>query len=248
MNAKSKLRPIPRELRERFFIAGIVAWSKALELSLSGCHHSSVKILIATKNPGKFEEIREMLSPLGADFVSLADVGIREDFSEEGVSFEENALGKARFYFELLEAQARLNSTQSATNVAVITDDSGIFVEALGDELGIKTRRWGAGQAASDKEWLAHFMERMAKEKNRKAKFVCAAAFVDGVQEKVFLGETEGSITERVESPVKVGIPLSSVFKPLGQRKVFATLSAAEKNKLSHRGKAFAKLLKSQYA
>ena len=106
----------------------------------------------------------------------------------------------------------------------------------------MKTRRWGAGETASDEEWLAHFMQRMAQEKNRKAKFVCAAAYVSGDEEKVFLGETEGTITETIEVPVKAGIPLSSVFKPLGHEKVFAALSAAEKNEFSHRGKAFQRL------
>ena len=193
-----------------------------------------MKILIATKNSGKFAEIREMLSGLKAEFVSLDDLKITEDFPEHGESFEENALGKARFYSALC--------AQTAANAAVVADDSGIFVETLGDELGLKTRRWGAGHEASDEEWLAHFMEKMAKEKNRKAKFVCAAAYVNGNEEKIFLGETEGVITESVEAPVKAGIPLSSVFKPDGYEKVFAALSLAEKNELSHRGKAFSKV------
>ncbi len=189
-----------------------------------------MKVLIATKNPGKFSEIREMLGTLEADFVSLSDIGISEDFIEEGASFAENAQGKARFYAQL-------------SRLPTVSDDSGIFVEALGGELGVKTRRWGAGDMASDEEWLAHFMKRMASEKNRKAKFICAAAYVSGDEEKVFLGETEGTITETIEAPVKAGIPLSSVFKPLGHEKVFAALSAVEKNELSHRGKAFSNLL-----
>ena len=61
-------------------------------------HDCFMKVLIATKNPGKFSEIREMLGTLEADFVSLSDIGISEDFIEEGASFAENAQGKARFY------------------------------------------------------------------------------------------------------------------------------------------------------
>ncbi|MFA4815506.1 MAG: non-canonical purine NTP pyrophosphatase [Candidatus Gracilibacteria bacterium] len=189
-----------------------------------------MKILIATKNPGKYEEIREMLGQFPAEFLSLADAGITEDFVEEGVSFEENALGKARFY-------------SKKSGLPTVADDSGIFVEALVDELGIKTRRWGVGEQATDKEWLQHFLKRMEKEKNRNATFVCAAAYAGPLGEHVFLGETRGTLTKKPEVPVKPGIPLSSVFKPQACAKVYAALSPTEKNRLSHRGKAFQKLL-----
>lgn len=193
-------------------------------------------ILIATKNPGKFAEIKEMLAELeamGARFHSVDDLRIEEDFEEVGETFEENALGKARFF------------SQKA-GMPAVADDSGIFIEALAEELGLKTRRWGAGHEASDEDWLDFFMNRMGEEENRSAKFVCAAAFVspDGESEDlVFMGETGGVITVEVEAPVKPGIPLSSVFKPDGHEKVYAALSTEEKNEMSHRGKAFAKLL-----
>jgi len=185
-----------------------------------------MKILIATKNPGKFEEIRSMLEDLPVDFVSLEELGILEDFVEEEGSFEDNALGKARFFSQ-------------RTGLPALADDSGIFVEALADELGVKTRRWGAGEQASDEEWLAHFMKRMEAESNRKAEFVCAAAYVNGKEEKVFKGETLGFILEAPAAPLKPGIPLSSVFKPETAEQVYAALSTQEKNRLSHRGKAF---------
>lgn len=189
-----------------------------------------MKLLIATKNPGKFAEIREMLEAFEADFVSLMDVGITDDFPEDGENFEENALGKARFYSQL-------------SGLPAVADDSGIFVEALADELGVKTRRWGAGEQASDEEWLEHFLRRMEGETNRRAEFVCAAAYVGPRGEHSFMGETLGVLTHAPEAPVKPGIPLSSVFKPEGYDKVYAALSTAEKNQLSHRGKAFSKLL-----
>ncbi|MFA5855159.1 MAG: non-canonical purine NTP pyrophosphatase [Candidatus Gracilibacteria bacterium] len=191
-----------------------------------------MKILIATKNKGKLEEIQEMLvgeDGICAEFVSLEEVGCTDDFKEEGASFEENALGKARFFF-------------SKTGIPTVVDDSGIFVEALADELGVKTRRWGVGEAASDEEWLAHFMNRMREETRRGAKFICAAAYVSGEEEKVFIGETSGVIAESIEVSVKKGIPLSSVFRPEGEERVYAALSLEEKNRLSHRGKAFLQL------
>lgn len=171
-----------------------------------------------------------MLSGFEAEYVSLADVEIFDDFPEEGSTFEENALGKARFYSDL-------------AGLPAVADDSGLFVEALADELGVKTRRWGAGESASDEEWLDYFLQRMESEENRQAKFVCAAAYVGVEGEQVFMGETSGELTHIPQVPVKAGIPLSSVFKPLGYDKVYAALSTAEKNELSHRGKAFSQLL-----
>lgn len=189
-----------------------------------------MKILIATKNPGKFKGIRETLEAFEAEFVSLEDLGITEDFEELGESFSEIALGKARFYNEL-------------SGLPTVADDSGLFVEAIADELGLKTRRWGAGANATDEEWLRVFMERMASEMNRTAEFVCAAAYVSGDAEEVFEGRTAGVITHEVEAPLHAGIPLSSVFKPEGYDRVYMALSTEEKLKVSHRAKAFSKLL-----
>lgn len=187
-------------------------------------------ILIATKNPGKFEEIAAMMSAVEANFYSLSDLGIVEDFEENGLTFEENALGKARFFGE-------------RAGMMTVADDSGVFINALIGELGLKTRRWGAGEHASDEEWLDYFMERMAKEQDRMAKCVCAAALVSPAGEHVFMGETPGEISLKKEISIQKGIPLSSVFRPEGCDKVYSALTAQEKNGLSHRGKAFSKLI-----
>lgn len=191
-----------------------------------------MKLLIATRNPGKFEEIHAMLGGLaekGVDFVSLSDLNLAVDCVEDGESFEANALKKARFYAHL-------------SGLPTVSDDSGLRVDALLGELGVKTRRWGAGEGASDEEWLAFFMNRMEQEHDRCAEFICAAAYVNGAEEQVFFGETQGEITRKIEAPVKPGIPLSSVFCPQGYAKVYAALTVEEKNHLSHRGKAFAAL------
>lgn len=189
-----------------------------------------MKILIATTNPGKFKGILETLGAFDADFVSLADLGITQDFEEVGDSFSEIALAKARFYHEL-------------SGLPTVADDSGIIVEAIAGELGLKTRRWGAGAQASDEEWLRVFMERMERETNRNAEFVCAAAYVSGNEEQVFEGHTPGVLTVEVEAPLHAGIPLSSVFKPDGYGKVYMALPPEEKQEASHRAKAFSKLL-----
>ena len=119
-----------------------------------------------------------------------------------------------------------------------IADDSGIFITVFADELGLKTRRWGAGEHASDSEWLDVFMNRMKDEKiDLRNLFVRQLLLM--VKKVLFMSEhTEGLISGRVEVEIKVGLPLSSVFKPVPMIK-YSALSDEEKNKISHRGKAF---------
>lgn len=168
---------------------------------------------------------------MGHEFVSFKELNLSGDFEELGESFEEIALAKARHFSNL-------------SGLPTIADDSGIIVNALAGELGLKTRRWGAGEIATDDEWLTYFMKRMATESNRDAKFVCAAAFVNGDASFCHLEETIGEISESVEVDIKHGLPLSSVFRPIGFSKVYSALTDDEKNNISHRGKAFKKLLK----
>lgn len=187
------------------------------------------KILIATTNPGKFREIQEILHDLDSELIFLGALDTPKELEETGKTHEENALLKAKHFYNL-------------TNLPTIGEDSGIEIEALDGELGVTTRRWGAGAKASDTDWLTHFMQRMKNEKNRNAKFVAVAAYFDGKNQKIGQGETKGTITEKIEAPVKEGIPLSSVFKPAGTEKVYATLTEEEKSKISHRGKALVQI------
>jgi|GEM_PF-328189 len=261
-----------------------------------------MRILIATKNKGKFGEIKGGLLcrnsrltdqqrlldhkkaghvrlPGEADFEIhfLGDYQIDDrDFVEDGVTHEENARKKAKYYWEKFceggEVCARNEVCGCEGQVAVpifdfvLGEDSGIYVDALRDELGVQTRRWGAGDAASDEEWLSYFMKEMkarAPEGSmRGAKFVCNACVVgrtgrveDGVAavsldgrvgagliEEFFEGETLGCITDSVMAPILPGLPLSSVFLPFGFDKVYAALSREEKNRISHRGQAVGKV------
>ncbi|GAG52310.1 unnamed protein product, partial [marine sediment metagenome] len=126
-----------------------------------------MKLLIATNNQGKFNEIAAMLSDLPLEIISPQDIAVDDsDLKEDGETYQENAYKKANFFAK-------------QTGLTTLADDSGIVVEALKDELGVKTIRWGAGKHASDEEWIAHFLKRMEKETNRKAKFVCHICLVD---------------------------------------------------------------------
>lgn len=218
-------------------------------------------LLIATTNQGKFKEIFEVLGVLdtscggGYHVISLRDLcdsercfsGVERRFAmsdfdgliEDGETFSENAEKKARFYHD-------------KTGLLTIAEDSGIVVSALDGELGVKTRRWGAGEKASDEEWIEFFMKRMEGVADRGAKFVCVACvcgekygeeFSGHEICEIFEGETSGKITEKLEVPTLGGLPLSSCFLPEGKEKVYAALSAEEKNSISHRGKAMYQVL-----
>jgi XTP/dITP diphosphohydrolase len=204
------------------------------------CFFIMQKILIATTNEGKYSEICEVLNDLPAEFYhlhsgSLARAIKDENFEENGETFEENATLKALHYGEI-------------SGMPTIGEDSGIIVDALDGQLGVKTRRWGAGEKASDEEWIEYFMNVMKGEEKRTARFVCCAAFTD--PEKfpgeifLFKGQTEGTITQTLEAPLRKGIPLSSCFRPIGYDKVYSALTEKEKNTISHRGKAFHELKK----
>ena len=190
-----------------------------------------MKLLIATKNAGKFMEISEVLGELPIELVSLADLAIEEDVEETGLTHEENALLKARFFHE-------------KTGLPTLGEDSGIYVDAFPEELGVHTRRWKGMGGATDDEWVIFFLKEMedVEEDKRGAKFVCFSALIIDDGEHVFSGETEGAITKTLEAPLIPGIPLSSCFKHKGADRVYAALTTDEKNKASHRGKAMKQL------
>lgn len=207
------------------------------------------ELLVATKNPGKFKEVKEVLDGVGfklsflGDFVRGNDGFDDSDFVENGETFEENARKKAEYYF------GKLKGRSGNGELFVLGEDSGIIVDALDGELGIKTRRWGAGEQASDEEWINYFLERMkdVPQGKRGAEFVCSAClkginFGGGEIFENFSGKTRGVITDGLEAPLRCGIPLSSCFRPEGFDGVYAALSVEEKNRISHRGKAMSKL------
>ncbi len=190
-----------------------------------------MKLLVATKNPGKFVEISEVLCALPIELVSLRDVGIEDEVEEHGDTHEANAILKARHFYQ-------------KTKLPTLGEDSGIYVDAFPGELGVATRRWEGLHHASDAEWMKHFLKKMAHvpPKTRGAKFVCTAALIlddaSFIKPHLFSGETLGTITPTLEAPLVAGIPISSCFRPVGCQKVYASLSVEEKNQVSHRGKA----------
>lgn len=187
---------------------------------------SIMKHLLGTSNKGKMMEMREALSGLDIQIITPSDMGITDVPHEEGSTFAENAQQKARFYHE-------------RSGLPTLADDSGILVEALQNELGIHTRRWGAGPDASDHHWIEFFLDRMRNEKNKRARFVCNLCYIDEVGvEHLFEGICDGMITDELEADYLPGLPISACFKPDGHEKVYSALAVEEKNRISHRGRA----------
>ena len=187
-----------------------------------------MQLLIATTNPGKVTEIREVIGHLEIQILGLHDLGITTDVEETGQTYFDNAKIKAEFFFK-----------EAVSNIPTIAEDSGIVVDALKDQLGVQTRRWGAGAKASDQEWIDYFLQVMANHpEQRQARFISHLYFTDGTQSHDFCGETEGVITETLEADIQPGIPISACFKPLGSNKVYSAMTKTEKNQISHRGKA----------
>lgn len=189
------------------------------------------RFLLATSNRGKIIEMREYLADLPIELLAPDDLHHPPAKPHEEMdTFEGNAVQKARYYFE-------------KTGISSIADDSGIIVEALKDELGIHTRRWGAGPEASDEEWICHFLDRMSHEENKSAQFVCVIALVDASGKvRTFEGRCSGVITEALEADYLPGLPISACFRPEGSTKVFSSLTVEEKNRVSHRGRALHQL------
>lgn len=185
-----------------------------------------MKLLLGTNNRGKIVEISEVLSDLPLELLTPQTLNLSTDVEETADTFHENALLKARHFSKL-------------SKLPTLADDSGIIVDALKDELGVQTRRWGAGPAASDEEWIDHFLKRMKRETSKRATFVCCMAFVDqdGI-EYMFEGTCAGAITDTLESSYLPGLPISACFMPDGHSAVYSAMSIEQKNSTSHRGKA----------
>ena len=186
-----------------------------------------MKLLIGTNNAGKATEIAECLRDTPIELITPKD--LEEEIAappETGSSFAENAIQKARHYHVF-------------TGLPTIADDSGIEVDALAGELGVHTRRWGAGPQASDEEWIAYFLKRMKEEENKRARFVCHIAHFDaGGNLHMFQGICDGTITENLEADYLPGLPISACFRPDGYDLVYSAMGIEQKNSTSHRGRA----------
>jgi XTP/dITP diphosphohydrolase len=193
-------------------------------------------LLIATRSAGKLRELRELFRGAGIAVVDLSEAGIEasaeEDDLENAETFEENALAKARYFARRAKRP-------------VVADDSGLEVEALGGEPGVRSKRWSArpdlfGLALDDAN-NARLVDAIRDRKNRRARYVCVAAFVDGAGELTGRGESSGVIVDCPRGRGGFGYDPYFLSDELG--KTFAEASVEEKEQVSHRGRAFRALL-----
>jgi XTP/dITP diphosphohydrolase len=183
------------------------------------------RIIFATGNAGKVKEIRMIMADTGMEVVSMKDAGIKVDIEENGTSYEENALIKAR-------------AVAAFTKDIVMSDDSGLEVDALGKEPGIHSARYlGEDTPYSIKN--ADIINRLkdVPGEERTARFVCAiaAVFPDG-HEITTRAAIEGRIG--YEEKGENGFGYDPIFYVPQFGKTTAELSEEEKNQVSHRGKA----------
>ena len=185
-----------------------------------------MKLLFATKNDNKAQEIRAML-PSGFQLLSLNDIDFNEEIHETEPTFEGNALLKANTIFQ-------------ATGIPCFADDSGLVVDALDGAPGVRSARY-AGPAKDDLENNNKLLSQLAETKHRSAHFKTVIAYVDGSQTVFFHGEIHGSITHEIHG--NQGFGYDPVFIPEGWNRTFAEATKEEKNQVSHRAIAFQQLL-----
>lgn len=183
------------------------------------------EILIATHNQHKKEEIQQIL---GDRFkvTSLTDYDLHEEIVEDGSTFHENALIKAKYCFE-------------KTGKPSLGDDSGLVVDALDGRPGIYSARY-AGNHDFAKN-MAKVLEELEGEENRKAYFVTVMCLVDDSGASYFEGRVYGNLTREIRG--EKGFGYDPVFIPNDHDITFAEMTAEEKNKISHRKQAIEKFL-----
>ncbi len=196
------------------------------------------RLLIATTNPAKLDEYRLILRGLGIalELVSLAELGISEAPEETGASFTENALIKARFYFQ----RAR---------IATIADDGGLEIDALGGEPGVRSHRWlGSGGADSDQALADEVIRRMkgVEAGRRTARIRAAIALVHeeggATRERTAEGAIEGTIAERAYPRIRAGFPYRAVLVIPGRNCYLGELGDEEEAQISQRRIAMSRL------
>ena len=185
------------------------------------------ELVIATHNKHKLDEIQKLLGDR-IKLISLRDLGCNEDIPETGTTLKENAYQKAKYVWEKYKKNC-------------FADDTGLMVEALDGAPGVYSARY-AGERCSFDDNIDLLLENMEGKTNRNASFETVVCLIEDGKEQYFEGRCEGCIlTERYG---KGGFGYDPIFMPNGYGESFAEISMEEKNKISHRGKATAKLIK----
>ena len=187
------------------------------------------RLLVATGNPGKLAEFRELLSSAGVEVLAPGELGWETDAAEVGETLEANALAKAR-------------AAANQTGIAVLADDSGLFVDALDGAPGVRSARY-AGKtqdAVANCGKLLRALEGVPPAR-RGAEFRCVIAVVTPTgEEQVFSGTCRGRIA--LSPKGEEGFGYDPLFEIEGEGRTFGEMSSREKHRISHRGRALGSL------
>lgn len=187
------------------------------------------KLVVASHNMGKINEIKSLLAPLKIEVQSAAELHLT-DIEETGKTFEENAKLKA-------------NTISLKCGLPCLADDSGLCVDALGGRPGVYSARYAPNRDFN--EGMKMLLKEISDSgsKNRKAHFSCFMALANPNQKtKIFEGRVNGTIAEKPQG--NGGFGYDPIFIPEGYDKTFAELGDDIKNKISHRSRALEKLIK----
>lgn len=187
----------------------------------------AARLVIASHNPGKVREIADLLRSRGVEVVSAATLGLPEP-EETGTTFAENAALKAR-------------AAAAGSGLPALADDSGLCVHALGGDPGVYSARW-AGPNRDFACAMQRVRAALGDAADRSAHFSCvlALAWPDGTCED-FEGRVDGTLTFPPRG--KKGFGYDPIFIPEGDARTFGEFAPAEKHAISHRARAFAKLI-----
>lgn len=198
---------------------------------------SAPPLILATRSLGKLHELGPMLGAYGIETITLDQAGVAEHPGEEEElehfeTFEENALAKARYFFERVGRRP------------TVADDSGLEVIALGGRPGVHTKRWSGRTDLSGRALDAANNAKMLREltgiADRRARYVCVAAYIDGDGERVFRGESTGRMLEAPRGTGGFGYDPLFLSDDVGV--TFAEATREQKEQVSHRERAFAQL------
>ncbi len=185
-----------------------------------------MKLVFATNNKNKLDEIKQLLNS-SMNILSLEDIDCKEDIPETGNTIEINARQKSNYIYEKY-------------GLDCFADDTGLEVEALNGDPGVYSARY-AGEEKNAENNMQLVLQKLTNISNRKARFKTVISLMLNGEEYQFEGIVDGYITESVLG--NKGFGYDPIFRPEGYTQTFAELAQEEKNKISHRGRAVAKLI-----
>ena len=192
-----------------------------------------MQLILATRNPGKAKQIRDIFGGSTITIYSLDEAGIAGEAVEDGTTIEDNARKKALYAHERL--------SERLASAWCVADDTGIFIDALGGAPGVHSARW-AGDHAPAGQVRTHTLQQLkdVPEEKRTAAFRTAALLISPKgNETLFLGEVRGTILKEPMGDLQPNLPYNTIFVPEGHDRPFGLMSKEEVSALSHRGLAF---------